>query len=334
MLAGLDWNWFAAALLGGVLLDATLGEVSRFHPLVGFGRLAAAIETRLNRASPKHGGDATSTASAASPVSQFARGLLAWALAVLPLTALAAWLCTLPLPAPAQAALHAVLLYFCLGLRSLRDHMLPIWHALQAGDLPQARALTARIVSRDTQQAGETDLAKAATESVLENGNDAVFGTLFWFAIAGGPGAVLFRLANTLDAMWGYRSERYNLFGRSAARIDDALNYLPARLTAISYALLAPGANGTRRALACWRSQAPAWSSPNAGPVMSSGAGALGLQLGGAASYGGEIEQRPPLGAGSDAVAADIPRAWRLVRNTSCLWLAAMLAIAYGAQYA
>lgn len=317
MLAGLDWSWFAAALLGGVLLDAVLGEVSHFHPLVGFGRLAGAIEARLNRTH-----------------AALARGLLAWALAVLPLSALAAWLCALPLPAPAQAALHAVLLYFCLGLRSLRDHMLPIWHALQAGDLPQARALTARIVSRDTLQASESDLAKAATESTLENGNDAVFGTLFWFAIAGGPGAVLFRLANTLDAMWGYRSERFNLFGRSAARIDDALNYLPARLTAISYAVLAPGAQGTRRALACWRRQAPAWSSPNAGPVMSSGAGALGLQLGGAASYGGQVEQRPPLGEGSAAAAADIPRAWRLVRNTSALWLAAMLAIAYGVQHA
>lgn len=328
MLAGLDWNWFAVALLGGVLLDAALGEVSRFHPLVGFGRLAAAIERQLNHASAAHPG------TEASGASHFARGLLAWSLAVLPGVALATWICTQALPAPAQAALHAILLYFCLGLRSLREHILPIWHALQAGDLPQARALTARIVSRDTQQAVETDLAKAATESMLENGNDAVFGTLFWFAIAGGPGAVLFRLANTLDAMWGYRSERFNLFGRSAARIDDALNYLPARLTAISYALLAPGANGTRRALACWRNQAPAWSSPNAGPVMSSGAGALGLQLGGAASYGGEIEQRPPLGAGSDAVAADIPRAWRLVRNTSCLWLAAMLAIALGVHYA
>jgi adenosylcobinamide-phosphate synthase len=321
LLAALDWNVFAAALLAGVLLDALLGEVSRFHPLVGFGRFAGAIEAHLNR-----GG--------LMPAGRIACGALAWALAVLPLAALAAMACTQALPLAAQAALHAILLYFCLGLRSLRDHMLPIWRALQASDLPAARALTARIVSRDTQHAGASDLAKAATESMLENGNDAVFGTLFWFAVAGGPGALLFRLANTLDAMWGYRTERFNLFGRSAARIDDALNYLPARLTALSYALLAPAAGSTRRALACWRRQAPAWSSPNAGPVMSSGAGALGLQLGGAASYGGEIEQRPPLGEGAAPLAADIPRAWRLVRNTTCLWLAIMLLLAYGAHYA
>jgi adenosylcobinamide-phosphate synthase len=224
LLAGLDWTTFAAALLGGLLLDAMLGEVSRFHPLVGFGRFAYAVEKRLNR-------------SAAAPAARLAHGALAWALAVLPLSMLAAWACAQPLPPAAQAALHAILLYFCLGLRSLRDHMLPIWRALRAADLTAARAT-------------ESDLAKAATESMLENGNDAVFGTLFWFAIAGGPGAVLFRLANTLDAMWGYRTERFNLFGRSAARIDDALNYLPARLTAFSYALLAPGPGSTRRALA------------------------------------------------------------------------------------
>lgn len=320
MLGHLDWSVFAAALLAGVLLDALLGEATRLHPLVGFGRLASAIEVRLNRN--------------AVPSLRIARGVLAWVLAVLPAVLLAAWACAGNIPPGAKVALHGLLLYFCLGLRSLRDHMLPIGRALQAGDLAAARALTARIVSRDTGQASESALAKAATESMLENGNDAVFGTLFWFAIAGGPGALLFRLANTLDAMWGYRSERFNLFGRSAARIDDVLNYLPARLTAACYAILAPGAQGTRRALACWRSQAPAWSSPNAGPVMSSGAGALGLQLGGAASYGGEIEQRPPLGTGAPASAADIARAWRLVRNTTWLWVAAMLAFAYGVHHA
>ena len=102
--------------------------------------------------------------------------------------------------------------------------------------------LTARIVSRDTANASEAELAKASAESLLENGNDAVFGTLFWFVVAGGPGAVLFRLANTLDAMWGYRNARLLRFGCAAARIDDAVNYIPARLTALSYVLLAPGA--------------------------------------------------------------------------------------------
>ncbi|MCA1858409.1 adenosylcobinamide-phosphate synthase CbiB [Massilia oculi] len=297
MLSGLGLPQLAALLLAGVLLDLLLGEPRRWHPLVGFGRLAQWLEGRLN-----HGR------------SRFPRGLLAWILAVLPLTALA-WLAA----HHAGLWLHAVLLYACIGLRSLREHTLPIVDALRAGDLETARVRTSWIVSRDTADAQEAELAKAGAESLLENGNDAVFGTLFWFLVAGGAGAVLFRLANTLDAMWGYRNERFDLFGRTAARIDDALNYVPARLTALSYVLLAGSARA--RAWQCWRSQAPAWSSPNAGPVMASGAGALGVSLGGAAVYDGRLEQRPPLGTGPAATSGDIARAWRLVLHTTLLWL-------------
>jgi adenosylcobinamide-phosphate synthase len=160
-------------------------------------------------------------------------------------------------------------------------------------------------------------------ESLLENGNDAVFGTLFWFVIAGGPGALLFRLANTLDAMWGYRTPRFQAFGCAAARLDDTLNWIPARLTALSYTLL-----GNRHlAWRCWHAQAKQWSSPNAGPVMAAGAGALQVQLGGTASYDGVIEQRPPLGSGRDAGAADILRAWRLVHATTIWWCIVMAMI-------
>ncbi|VXB56849.1 adenosylcobinamide-phosphate synthase CbiB [Massilia sp. 9I] len=308
MLSGLSLAQLAVLLVAGVVLDLLLGEPRCWHPLVGFGRLANALEHRLNRGKLR-----------------FPRGLLAWTLAVLPLTALA-WLAT----EYAGLWLHAVLLYACIGLRSLRDHTMPIVDALRAGDLATARTRTSWIVSRDTGQAQEADLAKAGAESLLENGNDAVFGTLFWFLLAGGAGAVLFRLANTLDAMWGYRNEQFNLFGRTAARIDDVLNYVPARLTALSYVLLA-GA-GRARAWQCWRTQASAWSSPNAGPVMASGAGALGVSLGGAAIYDGQLEQRPLLGTGPAAGAADIVRAWRLVLRTTFLWLGLVcaLAIAWG----
>lgn len=304
MLSGLPPAQLAGLLVAGVLLDLLLGEPRHWHPLVGFGRLAQWLERWLNRG-----------------LLRFPRGLLAWALAVLPLSLLA-WLA-------AQAAglwLHAVLLYACIGLRSLREHTMPIVDALRVGDLATARTRTSWIVSRDTDHAEEADLAKAGAESLLENGNDAVFGTLFWFLVAGGAGAVLFRLANTLDAMWGYRNNRFNLFGRGAARIDDALNYVPARLTALSYVLLAGSARA--RAWQCWRTQAGAWSSPNAGPVMASGAGALGVSLGGAAVYDGQLEQRPPLGTGPAAKAADIVRAWRLVLHTTLLWLGVVCVIA------
>jgi len=317
VLSGLSFFAIAWLMVAGVVLDMLLGEAQRWHPLVGFGNLAIALERKLNRGALR-----------------FWRGAMAWMLAVLPLTALAALLVwALAVPA-AQAAAHAVMLYFCLGLRSLRDHNLPIADALAQNDLPNARLLTARIVSRDTTSASEVELTKASAESLLENGNDAVFGTLFWFIVAGGPGAVLFRMANTLDAMWGYRTTRLLQFGCTAARLDDAFNYIPARLTALSYVLLAPGLEGKRRAWQCWRAQAPAWSSPNAGPVMSSGAGALGVQLGGAAIYDGEVEHRPPLGAGLPATGADIRRAWDLVARTTVLWLAVACAGAALIRYA
>lgn len=141
--------------------------------------------------------------------------------------------------------------------------------------------------------------------------------------LGGAPGAVFYRLANTLDAMWGYRNTRYRHFGWAAARLDDCLNYVPARLTALTYALL-----GDRRlALACWRSQAPAWDSPNAGPVMAAGAGALNLTLGGPARYRGEWHERPPLGGGAAPGAGDIERALALVRRGVLLWAAAWLLV-------
>jgi adenosylcobinamide-phosphate synthase len=302
VLIGLSLGMIALLLAAGVMLDLIFGEVRRWHPLVGFGRMANSIESELNRGAHK-----------------YLTGALAWMVAAIPLVLLAVWLIHIGngMHFAIGAAFHAILLYFSLGFRSLRDHAKPIEQALQQNDLPAARKHTARIVSRDTQQANESDLAKAGVESLLENGNDAVFGTLFWFAVAGGPGALLFRLANTLDAMWGYRNSRFLKFGWAAARIDDVLNWIPARLTSLSYALL----GNTKQAWHCWRTQAPQWSSPNAGPVLASGAGALGVRLGGAACYNGVIENRPLLGAGGEATAADIGRAWRLVVGTTLMWI-------------
>ncbi|KQQ42424.1 cobalamin biosynthesis protein CobD [Duganella sp. Leaf126] len=315
MIAGLSFAAIALLMVAGVLLDLLLGEARRWHPLVGFGNLAMALERRLNRGTGR---------------ARFRRGILAWLLAVLPVTVMAALLVWTAATVSVwlAAAMHAAMLYVCLGLRSLREHNLPIAQALAASDLPQARYLTSRIVSRDTSSASEIELTRASAESLLENGNDAVFATLFWFIVAGGPGAVMFRMANTLDAMWGYRTERLLRFGCAAARLDDAFNYLPARLTALSYVLLAPGLAAKRRAWRCWRAQAPLWDSPNAGPVMASGAGSLGVQLGGPAVYHGQREERPVLGAGMPATGVDIGRAWQLVTRTTVLWLGAGLALA------
>ena len=288
-------------LAAAIVADHLLGEPRRFHPLVGFGRWAGWLEARMRMLLPGR-----------------AAGVSAWLLAVAPWVALA--FVVRGLHPAAEWAVDIGLLYFALGARSLADHAEAIAAPLAAGDLAAAREHVGRIVSRDAAALDATGVAKAGTESVLENGNDAVFGALFWFCVAGGPGALLFRLANTLDAMWGYRTARFIRFGWAAARLDDALNWLPARRTALTYAVL----GRTRPALACWRAQAPTWDSPNAGPVMAAGAGALAVQLGGAARYHGREETRPPLGCGTPPDAGSVRGAVRLVRRGMLLWLGAV----------
>ena len=301
-------SFYVTAMLAvaGVIVDRIFGEPADKHPLVAFGRLATRIEVKMN------------TGFRARPA-----GILAWLLAVVPPVVVSALLVRV-LPFTLACAVHVALLWFALGAKSLRDHIVPIARALGRGDLPEARVLTAKIVSRDTGNADEAALSRAAVESALENGNDAIFGALFWFVIAGGPGALMFRLANTLDAMWGYRTPRYLRFGWAAARFDDVLNFVPARLTAASYALL----GDTRTAWRCWRTQAPLWDSPNAGPVMASGAGSLNVMLGGAAIYHGTLESRPVLGFGKTAAPRHVVAAMRLVDRTILLWLVVLLACA------
>lgn len=294
----------ALSCLAGVALDTLLGEPRRNHPLVTFGRLADRLEQHFN--GPEGRGWRS-------------HGVTAWCMAVLPLTA-AAWLLSL-LPGVGWWV-EVVLLYLALGLRSLGEHLIPVANALRNRDLAAARKRVGFIVSRDTRELDEQGVARAATESALENGSDAVFAALFWFAIAGAPGVVLYRLSNTLDAMWGYRNSRFERFGWAAARIDDVLNYIPARLVALTYALL----GRTGDALRCWRRQAPLWDSPNAGPVMAAGAGALGVTLGGPATYHGAVHVRPSLGVGAAPMPRDIERALDLVWGGVGIWLLVLLA--------
>lgn len=290
-------------MIVALLLDFFLGEPKRWHPLVGFGWLANQLESVMNKQTP------------ALPM-RFV-GLLAWLLMLTPFVSISIYL--------SQGILRwwidVALLYFALGARSLYLHAKQIEAPLINNDLNAARHALAMIVSRDTSQLQASEISTATVESVLENGNDAVFGTLFWFLMLGGTGALLFRLANTLDAMWGYKTPRFLYFGWVAARLDDALNLIPARLTALSYALF----GHTRSAIQCWLTQAHTWYSPNAGPVMAAGAGALQVRLGGAASYHGKIELRPILGLADPPHPRHISAALRLVRNSIFLWCACVL---------
>jgi len=285
----------AGIILAALLLDILLGEPRRWHPLVGFGWLAKRLESRLN---PPRGGTRL-------------HGLIGLLLLVVP-PALIAHLLDLLTP-----IIGLVALYLALGGRSLMEHARQIISALNAGDLALSRQRVSWIVSRETHRMQPQDVARATIESVLENGSDAIFGTLFWFLIAGAPGVVGYRLVNTLDAMWGYRNSRFQHFGWAAARLDDLLNWLPARLTALSYAAI----GSFQQALRCWSAQAKLWDSPNAGPVMAAGAGALGIQLGGPANYHGETRLRPTLGSGAAPNREDIERAITLVRNSLLLWV-------------
>ena len=210
------------------------------------------------------------------------------------------------------------MLYLGMGWQSLLSHAMAIANPLENDDMTAARQAVGMIVSRDTSELSEEAIASAATESVLENGADAIFSAIFWFCLLGIPGVVLYRLSNTLDAMWGYKNTRFLQFGWCAARMDDVLNYIPARLTALSYTVL----GNTAVAIKAWRQQAKTWKSPNAGSVMASGAGAINVSLGGAAVYHGELQQRPALGpvTGKKPSAASIKNACELVNRTLLLW--------------
>ncbi len=285
-----------------LLLDAVTTEPRRWHPLVGFGYLASTLEKRLNREPEKR--------------LAILYGSLGWLLLVLPFVFLMAWL--EQLYSPYSDFITGVLcLSFAIGAHSLVQHARTVSKALVQGELAQAREKLGMMVSRDTHEADKLAVIRGTIESVLENGNDAIFAALFWFIVLGAPGVILYRLANTLDAMWGYRTDRFIYFGRVTARIDDVLNYIPARLTAISYALL----GNTRSALSCWIKQAGQWKGVNPGVVMASGAGALGVSLGGMARYHGENIRRPQLGGDVLPETEDIERSIMLQYKTILLWV-------------
>lgn len=290
-----------------LLLDRLLGEPLRWHPLVGFGRYAKWLEQRLNRAS-----------------AGFPRGFLAWFLAVAPITALVAvadyWL--------GGWWLSILFGWLAIGWHSLRQHALWVKQALDDDNLPVARHKVGWLVSRDTSQLDERGVSRACIESVLENGSDAIIAPLFWLLLAGAPGVVFYRLCNTLDAMWGYRTERFEYFGKWTAWMDDVLNYFPARLCSLLYTLT----GNTRSALRAWREQAKVWYSPNAGVVMASGAGALQVTLGGNASYHGHEKPRPRLGSGITPMSIDIDRSIDLL-DQSVLLFTLLVSIATGTWY-
>jgi len=285
-------------VLVAVLADCLFKEPSRFHPLIGFGHLANSVESRFNK-----NWEAVTTKSF---------GFFALLILLLPAVFFVQWLVLV-----LGEWIAAPLLYLALGQASLAEHADSVSNALKNNELIEARKRVGWIVSRECDELSGNEVARAATESILENGCDAIFGAIFWFLIAGAPGVILYRLANTLDAMWGYRNARYSQFGWATAKLDDLLNWVPARLTALSYAFIGK----TETALRCWKEQANLCESPNGGPVMAAGAGALGVILGGNGRYHGKLKIKPLLGEGGNASADSISAAVSLVRKTLLLWI-------------
>ena len=260
-------HWWALAIPVALAVDRLYGEPpARLHPVVAMGLYLRVVGARLVRL---------------APAAALVGGALAWWTGAAGVILLAAWVQArmLELPVWAAVPLLGLLLKPMLAWRMLHDEVMGVEAALEQS-LPQARARLRRLVSRDASESDETQIREAALESLAENLNDSVVAPLFWFALAGLPGAVLYRFANTADAMWGYRG-RWEWAGKWAARADDVLSWVPARITALLLCAAAwrwPGLDALRAQAACT-------PSPNGGWPMGALALLLGCRLGKPRAY-------------------------------------------------
>ncbi|WP_131099481.1 cobalamin biosynthesis protein [Streptomonospora litoralis] len=306
----------AAGLLCGALLDRVLPDPESGHPVAVYGRAAGRLERLVYR--PSQGRGAAFTLLAVAPVAAGA-GLLHSR-------------CGGP---GVRAAVTCGVTWAVVGGAMLGREAEAIAGALEAGDLDEARRRLPGLCGRDPQALDERGFARATVESVAENTSDAVVAPLLWGAVLGLPGLCGYRAVNTLDAMVGHRSPRYARFGWASARLDDVLNWAPARLTAALTAAAAPVVGGSPahvlRMRARYGSRHP---SPNAGHCEAAFAGALDLRLGGRNVYGSRVEDRPELGEGRSPEVTDIRRAVRLARtvNAAAAGTAAATALALAAR--
>jgi adenosylcobinamide-phosphate synthase len=301
----------AAGLVLGYAADRVLGDPARRHPVAAFGRAAHALEQRVYADDRRAG--ALFTAALVGTTG--AAGLAAERL-----TARRPLMRTL---------LTAATTWAVLGGQSLSREATHVRSWLDADNLPAAREQLTHLVGRDPSQLDAQEISRATVESVAENTSDAVVAPLLAGAVGGIGGLVAYRAANTLDAMVGHRSPRYLSFGWASARLDDVLNLVPARLSALLAAVLAPIVGGHPvQAFSTWARDAHRHPSPNAGPVEAAFAGALGVQLGGTNTYGGRVEHRPALGDGPVALPADIGRSVRLADAVGLAAVAVSAAVA------
>jgi len=275
--------WNTAALLLGGALDALLGDPPGWPHLVRlYGALIAALEKRLYPRKNKR------LAGAALTAATVLFSLAVPGLALYLLRRVSPWL---------SLVLGSALCWQCLAARSLRDESELVAAPLARDDVETARKMVSRIVGRDTERLDAAGIARAAVETVAENTSDGVVAPLFYMALFGPVGGCVYKAINTMDSMIGYKNERYMDFGRCAARLDDAANFLPSRLSAL---LLIAGAYLTgmdgKGAARIWRRDRRKHESPNSAQAESAVAGALGVRLAGDAYYFGQRHKKPTIG--------------------------------------
>ncbi|MBC8569302.1 adenosylcobinamide-phosphate synthase CbiB [Zongyangia hominis] len=306
-------EWLCA--LGvGVLLDLCLGDPHWMpHPVRLMGTLIGALEKGLRSLFP------------ATPAGEKRAGVVL-VTAVLVLStgapALLLWICGL-FSTVLRFVVESWMCYQLMAAKSLYVESARVQRALEAGDLPLARRRVSMIVGRDTEKLDEAGVAKAAVETVAENTSDGVIAPLFYMALGGPVLGFFYKAVNTMDSMVGYQNEKYLHFGRCAAKLDDVMNFIPARLSALLM-ILAAGLTGhsPRRAARIWRRDRRKHKSPNSAQTEAVCAGALGLELAGDAYYFGKRVKKPAIGDPVRPIEPkDIGRAGRLMFVTELLSL-------------
>lgn len=313
---------FAAMMLVAMAIDAVVGWPTWLyarigHPVTWIGALISALDRRWNRT-----GD--------SPLRRKLAGVAA-ALVVIGGAGGLAWLVQSALPHGwPSIVVGGVLAWPLLAVRSMHDHVLAVARPLETSDLAGARYAVSMIVGRATSRLDEAGVARAALESLAENTSDGIVAPLFWGVVAGLPGIAAYKAINTLDSMIGHRTPRHQAFGWAAARIDDGVNLIPARLTGGIFAAVSAR---PRAALACMRRDAGNHRSPNAGWPEAAMAGALGIQLSGPRIYDDHIANEPWVNAGCpDPLPRDLRRGLALYRRAmlGCAVLIAGVAASIG----
>jgi adenosylcobinamide-phosphate synthase len=311
------------------LLDLLIGDPAKLpHPVQGIGWLIKKLETRLypTPQKPCHCGLDPQSLTIKNPQTQVQlrrNGKLLVAIVILSTlittaaVITAAWLLTPWL----ALAVCTLINWQCLSMKSLRTEADKVWDELYDGTLGGARTAVSRLVGRDTENLTEEGVMKATVETVAENTTDGVVAPLFWMVIGGPALAMTYKAVNTMDSMLGYKNERYIDFGRAAALTDDAANYIPARIAAVAMIAAAKimgfDAKGARR---IWKRDRRNHPSPNSAQTESVCAGALGIRLGGTASYFGKTVEKKTIGDPVNPIRKDdIIRSQTLMMITSTI---------------